>query len=1448
MSVNGGAHGAYRRDVLTSRRRACLRARQRGDRFHVIEQRPIQHGDETAVAGGGLEAVLHAVGDAITVQDRTGRITYANAAAAELIGFPDAASLMAAAPGEVVERFELLDDDGNALSLDALPGRAALRGEATPPRTVRFRIRATGEERWSIIRATPLVGPDGQITHAINAFQDVTARVLAEREAREAAARYRSVIESLPVVAWTTDPDGLLQGANARWWEYTGQIPEPGGPVLLGDAVHPDDRELLTASWARAIVNGSPLDETIRLRRADGADRWHLVRAVPVTDERGVITSWIGTSTDIDDAKRAEERSHLIAVASERLDESLDLEETVKSAAAIAVPSLADICVIDLLADDGTTRRAAIAVGDPEHGALADRLMAYPSVPGSPGLMGEVIGTGRTAVIEHIDDSALAARTKDDEHAAILRELGSRTAIAVPLVARGTTLGAIALIQAWSGRSFGPADVSLAEELARRAGLALANARLYTAEQEARLAAERERDRTQRLQWLAGRLAETSTTDGAASLVLSVAREALGAVAGSIYRLDASEQTMQVVTTNGYPQEAVAGFETVAVTADIPLAETVRTGEPVWIPDLQTLHGRTAEIDRALELGGNRAAVALPLRTEGRVLGALGLSFRDARTFPQSEREFILALTELAAQGIERTELGAARTELLLALDAQRARLAAVLEQAPVGVILAEAPSGRLILDNAQVERILGVPFAAGTTDSDVQVLPITRPEDGGPLEPDRWPLTRALGGEVVEAEELGFHRPDGSRGTLLSWAAPIRDRDGSISAAVIAFTDITERLTGQENQRYLAEASEVLGSSLDYEETLRRVAGLAVPRIADWVTVDLVDETGELTQIVVAHADPAKVELARQWRERYPPVKDSPQGAYAIARTGRSELMSDIPPSLLEAVTRDDPERAAIVQGLQLRSYMGVPLRSGDRILGVISFIGAESGRRFRPDDVTFAESLAARAAAAIENARLFRDADRFRRLLDATLDVVLVIDPATLRIRYANRGAAIATGTSVETLTGAQLESILPDLGAARLRALVEPLASGEADVRTVTLGLQGHSGITPVEVLFQRIGIAGEPDRIIALARDISDRIEAQARLQRLAESEHARAAELDAVIHAMGEAVFVCGADGTIVLANPAAVDLFPDVEERSYAELLAQLDDPTDLAPDLGTRGGPVELRAAGEDERWIELATYPVAGRAGTDPEVETIVVLRDVTEGRQRQAVRDTFVGVLSHELRTPVTTIYGGAKILARDNALSEEQRREIFEDIHDEAERLHRLVEDVIALNRFGEDQAGGAVGDEPVLLQRILPSVVRAEQVRWPGVTFALEMTPGLPTVVADPTYVEQVVRNLLSNAAKYGGSGTTVRAVVESVGDEVRVQIRDDGPGFPAEEADRLFDLFFRSSSTSSQAPGAGIGLFVTSRLIRAMGGRVWASSPGERGAEFGFALRVMADD
>jgi len=282
-----------------------------------------------------------------------------------------------------------------------------------------------------------------------------------------------------------------------------------------------------------------------------------------------------------------------------------------------------------------------------------------------------------------------------------------------------------------------------------------------------------------------------------------------------------------------------------------------------------------------------------------------------------------------------------------------------------------------------------------------------------------------------------------------------------------------------------------------------------------------------------------------------------------------------------------------------------------------------------------------------------------------------------------------------------------------------------------------------------------------------------------------------------------------------------------------------------VAPSLGSRAGPVELSLVADADRWIELTTYPVTVGIGlATAGDETIVVLRDVTEARRREAIRETFIGVLSHELRTPVTTIFGGAKLLARERtSFDEETRRGIFQDIYEEAERLQRLVEDVVALNRFSDES--GDVGWEPVLLQRLLPGVVRSEENRWPGVSFVLDIASGLPTVTADPTYVEQVVRNLLSNAAKYGGAGSTVTITAVAGTGEVLVRVLDDGPGFPADETSRLFDLFYRSPGTAASASGAGIGLFVCARLIGAMGGRIWASPRAGGGAEFGFALAEL---
>jgi NtrC-family two-component system sensor histidine kinase KinB len=648
----------------------------------------------------------------------------------------------------------------------------------------------------------------------------------------------------------------------------------------------------------------------------------------------------------------------------------------------------------------------------------------------------------------------------------------------------------------------------------------------------------------------------------------------------------------------------------------------------------------------------------------------------------------------------------------------------------------------------------------------------------------------------------------------------------------------------------YMAEAGRILGASLDTSATLRQVAELIVPGIADWCAIDLLESDGRLSTLVIAHRDPARVPLVDELRERYPPRQDALIGSYAVARTGQAMIIERVDEAMLEETVTDEGEKD-LIKRLGLRSWMCAPMIGGGRVSGTVTFAAAESGRVFGTRQLAFAVDLAARAGAALENSRAFHVADRFRRILDAVAEAVFVVEPASGRIMEVNDGATELLGLSREDLAGRRLWELMEATDDHTIERLVAPVRDGRVESRTAALRLRRDSDpAVPVEILLQRVELPGEAPTLVAIARDIRERLESQGRLERLARAEHARAAELNAVIRAMGDGVIVCGAEGKILLANPSAREMFAGINITSYAEVLAELHDPENTAPPIGVHGGPIVLRTRREPERWIEVATYPVADRSTQgEPRGETILVVRDVTEQRQREAVRETFIGVLSHELRTPITTIFGGARMLSRDdNGLDEATKREIFRDVADEAERLKRLVEDVVAMSRFGESDTD--VGREPVLLQRVVPSVVAAEEGRWPGVAFSTTIQHGLPTVMADPTYLEQIVRNLLSNAAKYGGAGAGITVMVEldEGSDEVVVQVVDDGPGIKPTEAERLFDLFYRSPTTATTTSGAGIGLFVCARLVRAMGGRIWARPGPSGGAEFGFALRVMHED
>jgi PAS domain S-box-containing protein len=322
----------------------------------------------------------------------------------------------------------------------------------------------------------------------------------------------------------------------------------------------------------------------------------------------------------------------------------------------------------------------------------------------------------------------------------------------------------------------------------------------------------------------------------------------------------------------------------------------------------------------------------------------------------------------------------------------------AITNNAAEGLCLLDA-TGRLTFMNPAAEELLGW-RSAELLGRVLHDAVHHRKPDGTPFPSHECPLVEVLraGTTVRNREDAMMHR-DGHFVPVFCSCAPIMV-EGEITGAVLALHDITERKqieaalqeqtavieTAERRSAFLAEASALLASSLDYETTLASVAQLAVPHIADWCAVHVIEREGLILPLAVAHANPSKVTMAEEAQRRYPIDPAETRGVPQVIRTGEPELYTDIPDALLTAAARDETHLATLRE-LQMRSAMIVPIMAQGRTLGALSFVSADSGRRYQAEDLTLAEDLARRAGLAIDNARLYREAQEANRIKDEFL-----------------------------------------------------------------------------------------------------------------------------------------------------------------------------------------------------------------------------------------------------------------------------------------------------------------------------------------------------------------------------------------------------------------------------------------------------------------------------
>ena len=453
---------------------------------------------------------------------------------------------------------------------------------------------------------------------------------------------------------------------------------------------------------------------------------------------------------------------------------------------------------------------------------------------------------------------------------------------------------------------------------------------------------------------------------------------------GGLLALGAGRLRDQVADQLGRQQMLVA-------VADLPtpgasLEETVARVTDMLVPRYAAWAAIDAELAGEKVPVGSRgtapadldAAVVTPLRARGRVIGALSISGGRGGA---DDPDFLRVFAGRVALALDNAGL----SQELLTVEQQ---LQAILENLGEAVTVQDR-TGRVVFANRAAAEVLGagsVEELLATPVTDLVARFTTVTEDGSPIDMTQLPGRIVLaGGEAEPLVVRAINNETGEERWRVTKATPVHGPRGEVLLAVNVIEDITRTKRAEIAQRLLADASSLLASSVDYEQTLQQVAELTVPALADWCMLSISD--GEVPeQVAIAHSDPAKRPLARDYVRRWPHRIADP--------TGRARVSRPVQPVLIRDVTEDvwasapfEPERLEALRELGMESVLAVPMATPERVVGVLALVSAESHRRFTQADLELALELGRRTATAVENARLYRQLENVATTLQRSL-----------------------------------------------------------------------------------------------------------------------------------------------------------------------------------------------------------------------------------------------------------------------------------------------------------------------------------------------------------------------------------------------------------------------------------------------------------------------------
>jgi GAF domain-containing protein len=764
------------------------------------------------------------------------------------------------------------------------------------------------------------------------------------------------------------------------------------------------------------------------LKLETGAEFWALVTFAAIMIVTAQLVAWLESVGERERVER--DRAALLVRIGDAMSSAVGEERVLSEAARLLVPAFADWSVVHVVRDDGRIERvAAVHAGGEE---LERELLGAPDPdPSDERGVAAVIRSGRTERYASPALEDVRRMTVDEHHLDVVMRAGLGSSIVAPLVARDRTIGTITVVRGPRRAAFSDRDVGFAEEIGERAALVVDNSRLVDLER-------RSAGLNAVLQELTASLSAAVTAADVGRIVVEEGVRALGAVAAA-FAVRREEGRIELRDAFGYPPESFDGTMTFSIDDPMPLSQAMRTGRPVVLRTIEERDRRFPAL-ASFPPFEDHALVCLPFVVRGSAIGGLAVTFGEPRRFEAWELAFMESIASQAGQALDRAMLFESEREVNVRLETSADRLERLLMVAyrlsrahdrehasraivDAGTRAADAATGGLLLVDVETEELvyeaatgewsvpevehvrfpLTAPLASAEAARTGHTVWIESPEDWDALFPNGHhtnledpfePIATAalplvVGGRTLAVLVLGFDEvhpfDEDERDFLLTLGGLCAQNLQSALVLEQRESARAEAELARERIEFLAEATRLLSSSLDVEATIGELARLCVPRVADWLNISIV-EGPELRQLVLSHGDPKKVEAAGRLRDLIPFDPDAPSGIARVLRTGESELVERIDDALLKE-TIEDPDALEAVRSLGLVSAITVPLSVQDRVLGALSMAYAESGRHYDRRDLTFIESLARRAAVAIDNARLFRDREHMARALQRSL-----------------------------------------------------------------------------------------------------------------------------------------------------------------------------------------------------------------------------------------------------------------------------------------------------------------------------------------------------------------------------------------------------------------------------------------------------------------------------